>query len=151
MRFSAIVALAALTIITPSLAADSTESSATMRVTAQVIGRAVLDVRSQPAEVVVTAEDVARGYVDVAQPVELHVRTNSRSGYLLQVSNTSETFSSVELAFGNTSMSVAHEGWVTRPYIAGGEHVTAKVRVRLAPGATAGRHALPVHLSAIAL
>ena len=146
MRFVATLALALA--ITPSLSA---EQSATMRVSAQVLARAVLDIRSQPAEVVVTAEDVARGYVDVAQPVELHVRTNSRSGYLLQVSNMSETFSSVELAFGDTSMNVAHEGWVTRPYVAGGEHVTAKMRVRLAAGTMTGRHPLPVQLSATAL
>ena len=149
MRTAAILALALA--ITPSLSADSTERSATMQVTAQVVARAVLDVRSQPGEVMITAADLARGYVDVAQPVEVHVRTNSRSGYLLQVSNMSQTFSSVELAFGDTAMNVAQESWVARPYVAGGEFVTAQVRVRLAPDATAGRHPLPVQFSAIPL
>lgn len=147
MRSAAFVLAAAL-LITPGVHAESV--SAPMNVSAQVLARAVVTVDSMP-EVEITAADIARGYVDLAQPVQFRVRTNSRSGCLLQVAKTDETFAAVELAFGNTSMTVGQESWIARPYVAGGESVTASVRIRLAPGASLGRHALPLAFSASAL
>ena len=121
-----------------------------MTVSARVLARAVVAVDNHP-EVVVTDADVERGYVDVEEPLAVRVRTNSRKGYLLQVSNTSDAFGAIELAFGSTSMTVAEESFVARPYIPGGEILSAQVRVRLAPGTTAGRHLLPVQVTATPL
>ena len=126
------------------------QKSATMNVSVQVLARAVVDVSLAPS-VDVTAADVQRGYVDVAEPLQLRVRTNSRQGYLLQVAKTNEAFSTVELSFGNTTMTVSEESWVARPQIDGGELVNAQMRVRLAPGAAVGRHPLPVQVSATPL
>ncbi|HUP47410.1 MAG TPA: hypothetical protein VNA04_01325 [Thermoanaerobaculia bacterium] len=127
------------------------ERSESMTVSARVIARAVVSVESQPSEIVVTEADLARGYVDVEQPLELRVRTNSRRGYLFQVANSSEAFSALELTFDQTRMTVVQESWVARPYVPGGELVRAQVRVRLGPGAVAGRHPLPVEVSATPL
>lgn len=143
MRTTALVLVAAL--LVP--AAFAGDDSASMTVSARVIARAVVDVNSQP-DVVVTEADLARGYVDVNEPLAVRIRTNSRNGYLLQVANTSDAFESIELAFGTTSMNVADESWVARPYVPGGEIVNAQVRVRLSPFATAGRHPLPVQVTA---
>ncbi len=149
MRSLAMVALA-LTFTLSAAAGDG--RSARMQVSAHVLARAVVSVETQPAEVTVTEADIARGYVDVAEPVEVRIRTNSRRGCVLQVANANEAFSAVELEFGNTTMRVAsHESWVTRPYVEGGELVRMNVRVRLAPGAAAGRHILPLAISATAL
>ena len=54
-------------LITPVLCADSV--SGQMSVSATVVGRARLAIESQPAAVDVTAEDIARGYVDVEAPI----------------------------------------------------------------------------------
>ena len=126
------------------------QSSATMNVSVQVLARAIVNVSSAPS-IEVTEADVQRGYIDVAEPLQLHVRTNSRQGYLLQVAKTNESFSTVELSFGNTTMTVSEESWVARPQVSGGELVSAHMRVRLAPGAIAGRHPLPVQVSATPL
>jgi hypothetical protein len=139
--------VAAAAVISTPLAADT---SSPMAVSVQVIGRAIVTVDSRP-DVEVTEADLARGYVDVAQPLQLSVQTNSRKGYLLQAAKTSETFSAVELAFDTTQMTVALESWVSRPYIAGRDLVSMKVRVRLAPDATAGRHPLALEFSALPL
>lgn len=53
-------------------------------VTATVLKRATLEVVNQPAAVVVTQADLARGYVDVPLPAQLAILSNSPDGYLLE-------------------------------------------------------------------
>ncbi|HEX6178809.1 MAG TPA: hypothetical protein VF057_10660 [Thermoanaerobaculia bacterium] len=121
--------------------------SAEMTVSVQVVARAVVTSEQVPS-VVITEADVARGFVDVAQPMQVHVKSNSPRGYLLQVAKTDESFAAVELSFDNARMNVAQESWIARPYVRGGETVNAKIRVRLAEGAMPGTHPLPVQVSA---
>ena len=62
-------------------AADS--SGAKLLVSATVIKHASLQVLVQPKSVLVTAADIARGYVDVMSPAQVAVQSNTPSGYLL--------------------------------------------------------------------
>ena len=62
-------------------AADS--SGAKLLVSASVIKHASLQVLAQPRSVLVTAADIARGYVDVLSPAQVAVKSNTSSGYLL--------------------------------------------------------------------
>jgi hypothetical protein len=141
----AIVAIGTL----PALAGSS---SADMNVSVQVIARAIVSVDSQPSAVTITAADIARGYVDVPAPIVVRVRTNSRQGYLLQVENQSETFSSIELSSANIAMNVgAHETWIQRPYTAGGDVLPMRARLHLASAATIGSFSLPIAFSATPL
>ena len=123
------------------------QHSAQMTVSANVIARAVATVDYEPT-LVVTDADVARGYVDLAEAMTVRVRTNSRSGYLLQVAKTSGEVGTIELSFDNTRMTVAEESWVARPYSQGGDLLAMRVRVRLGSGASAGTYRLPVQVSA---
>jgi hypothetical protein len=147
-RIVAATITAALLLATP-LAAESV--NAPMTVSVQVIARAVLTMDSAPASVEVTAADISRGYVDVTAPIVVRVRTNSRRGYLLQVDNVSEAFSTAELTMTNASMNVTHESWIQRPYVAGGDLMSVQARLRLSPVATLGSHALPIAFSATPL
>lgn len=140
------IAAATLILTLAAFPAVAESESARMTVSATVIARAIIAIDSRP-EVIVTDSDVRQGYVDVAEPLQLRVRSNSRRGYLLQVAKTNDSFSAVELSFGNSRMVVAQEGWIARPAVSGGETVSAKMRVRLIPGTTAGRHPLPVEVS----
>jgi hypothetical protein len=127
--------------------ADS--NSANMQVSVQVIARAVVSVDSQPASVTITAEDIARGYVDVAAPIVVRVRTNSRQGYMLQVENQSQTFSSIELKSAEVEMNVgAHETWIQRPYVAGGDRLPMRARLHLSQLAMPGSVSLPIAFNA---
>jgi hypothetical protein len=126
-------------------------SSTNMQVTVQVIARAIVTVDSQPATVDITETDIARGYVDVEAPLQWRGRTNSRNGYLLQVTKSSESFSAVDLAFAGTAMHIAEESWVQRPYVAGGEVLTVRARLVLNGSTQPGRHALPISVSATPL
>ncbi len=75
-----LTALAAASLLAATLQAES--SSATIQVSAYVIGRTLVSVQSAPA-VVVTAADVERGWVDVADPALITVRSNQRAGFRL--------------------------------------------------------------------
>lgn len=143
-----LAALTAAVLLVTSIPA-SADTSAQLNVSVQVVARAIVTIEGQP-EVEVTAVDLERGYIDVPA-VGVRLRTNSRSGSLLQATKTSETFSTVELAWGNTTMVIAPESWVRMPYVKGGEVLSVRMRARLAPGASTGRHPLPVHFTASAL
>ena len=124
-------------------------SSANMQVSVQVIARAIVSIDSQPAAVTITEADIARGYVDVAAPIVVRVRTNSRQGYMLQVANQSETFSSIDLTSSNVEMNVgAHETWIQRPYIAGGDLMPMRARLHLSAAAAPGSFSLPIAFTA---
>lgn len=142
----ALLAVLSTAIYSPVAFAGS--ASATMQVSVSVIARAVLTVSSQPDVVTVTEADLARGYVDVATPISLAVRTNSRAGYMLQVDRALDAFSRVELMFGDSALSVADQAWISRPYIAGGESLVMHARVHLDACAQPGAYPLMMAISA---
>ena len=75
--------LAALALLAAiPMAAGAGDVSAIFTVSTTVPARASIETVSQPRVLSVSAEDVARGYVDV--PGRYHVSHNDRSGYLLQ-------------------------------------------------------------------
>ena len=65
------------------LVATIGSDEAKLTVTATILKRASLRVLAQPASVVVTAADIARGYVDVPGPMQVAVQSNSSGGYML--------------------------------------------------------------------
>ena len=75
--------------LTPALAvADASEAK--LAVSATVMKHASLKVLAQPASVIVTAADVARGYVDVSSPSRVAIQSNSLSGYMLMFATEGE-------------------------------------------------------------
>jgi hypothetical protein len=74
--------------------------SARIRVTATVPSRATLRVLHQERTLVVTPEDVARGYVDAPAASRIEVRNNNRGGCLLVF----ERISAPDPSFGNVSV-----------------------------------------------
>ena len=137
----------ALILVLPSVALAESASTS-MQVSVTVLARALVTVDSQPASIEVTESDIERGYVDVAEPIVVRVRTNSRRGYLLSLANASDVFSAVEVSFADTSMRTSHESWIQRPYVPGGEALSLKTRLFLSRNTPPGTHALPIALSA---
>ncbi|TFH32755.1 MAG: hypothetical protein E4G97_01990 [Deltaproteobacteria bacterium] len=74
--------------------------SARIRVTATVPSRATLRVLRQERKLVVTPEDVARGYVDAPAASRIEVRNNNRRGCLLVF----ERIAGPDASFGNVSV-----------------------------------------------
>ncbi len=148
MRTSLLSLVIALLVILTAGALFAGSASAPMRVSVNVIGRAILTVDSRPDAIEVTEADVTRGFVDVSAPIIVRIRTNSRAGYLLQADQQDATFKAVELTFGDATMTVAgSESWISRPYVPGGEVLAMHMRVRLDPEVQPGTYPLPISLS----
>jgi len=138
--------LAAIAIATPVLAGSS---SGTLGVSVQVVARTILTVDSQPASVDVTANDVARGYVDLPQSVLFHVRSNASNGYTVQFEPVSYPFNRADVSWGTTAATVGSDGaWLTEPYQQGTQAGTLNVRLSLAPGTQPGTYTWPVRFDA---
>lgn len=79
----ALLGAAAIGMLAPASAAAS-GPEAKLLVTATVLKRASLQVLNQPSSVVVTAADIARGYVDVPAPAQVAISSNTSQGYVLE-------------------------------------------------------------------
>lgn len=143
--------LALTAIAIPSFAASN---SAQMNVSVQVIARTILTIDAQPATVDISAEDVARGYVDVPQAVAFRVRSNSREGYTLTFQPVSFPFSAAEVRWGAQSATVEGGDWLSslsHPYQQGGSAGSLAVRLRLSAGVEPGSYAWPLQVAANSL
>jgi hypothetical protein len=101
-----------------------------------------------PAQVVVTADDVARGYVEIAQPVEVGIRTNDPSGVVLGFELGSPLVRAVHFDGEDLRLSVAAGAAAVRVPTAGAglrsRTLRLRTRLELAPGARPGVIAWPV-------
>lgn len=84
------VALSGLLMAAGMKAASAETGEMKVTVSATIQKHASLKVLTQPASVVVTAADIARGYVDVPAPASVQVRSNTLDGYLLMFENQGE-------------------------------------------------------------
>src|SRR5512140_2336109 len=144
------IAATALTIaaVLAPVKAMAGSNSATMQVSVSVVARAIVKVNQQPLDVIVTSADLVRGYVEVAEPFLINVRTNSRSGYLLRMVNTDPQFASAEISAADFAMHVSPESTIARPYAPAGDMLNLRVRLVLAPGAREGRFEFPLAVDA---
>ena len=147
-RSAAAALAAALTIAVPETV-PAASVTAKMSVSCEVIARAVVMMESSPASILVTADDVARGYAEISRAIVVRTRTNSRAGYLLEASRTSTDFIAVEVSFAGESFTVTESRvLMQRPYVPDGDHVALDLRLRLGPGSAPGTYPLPVVITA---
>lgn len=124
-------------------------SSAEMHVSATVVARTLLTVDSQPTEVVVTAADVERGFVELPAALAFHVRSNHPAGYVLQFGSSSGVFGAAEVRWESSTVRVnGSEAWIAQPYRRGATPVLATVRLDLAEGTAPGRYPWPLSIAA---
>lgn len=69
-----------------------------------------VDVAGSPSAVQVTAADIQRGYVDLAESTRLLVRSNARNSYRLEVINLSVMVRAMDLVVRNETYSLGAEG-----------------------------------------
>jgi hypothetical protein len=117
-------------------------------VSATVNAVARLQVRSAPTEVLVSDEDLRRGFIEVAQPTDLVVRSNSASGYALDLTTLTPMLSSVVVRGLQSEQSLSGEGgtivqrWQMPQTVA----LSLQFRLVLAPGLAAGRYPWPMRI-----
>lgn len=129
----------------------ASSTSALMSVRVQVLARTLLNIESQPPSLVLTAADLARGYVEVPAVSRIRVRSNDPNGYLLAFDVTAGPFTAIEVTgLGPAARISANGGWLARPF-AGTQPVTSELTYRflLASNVQPGTYAWPVSLSAM--
>lgn len=119
-------------------------------VSARVLPRTTLEVRSAPLELVISARDIRQAYVDVPEPMRVEVSNNNPQGYELLVSPTMPVFSALLVRGGGVQVTLGGEGGAIPERGRIGLHMPISLRYRfmLEPGVAAGRYAWPVHLTA---
>src|SRR5271155_900578 len=71
------------------------DARTSFNVSATVNAVARLQVQSAPTEILVSDEDLRRGFIDVVQPTDLVIRSNSANGYALDLTTLTAMLSSV--------------------------------------------------------
>ena len=108
--------------------------------------------RSSPLrrELTISNADLQRGFIDVAQPTELTVRSNSSSGFALDVLTVASPMVSSMVVRGlNSDLALGAEGgtivqrWA-RPQAV---NLSLKFRLALAPGLVPGNYPWPLRLA----
>ena len=91
-------------------AAGAKEAHTNLSVSVNVLAVAHLDIEFTPNAVELTAADLARGFIDVAQPTQLVVHSNSAQGYALDVLPLNRMASSIRVSGLDTSMVLSADG-----------------------------------------
>lgn len=109
---------------------------------------------AQPDSLVVSEEDLARGWIDIARPIEVIVQSNARQGYTLAFERQGGSVREVQVqGLGEPLLVLGGATLASRPAAGQGlwrELLTLRYRFVLAPDARAGRHKWPVRISLIA-
>lgn len=104
-----------------------------------------------PPGVSVSENDVARGFVEVAAPVEVVVQSNVAEGYALLFERHGDAFTEVQVQGLGQPVVFASAGAIaTRPAAGRGlwrDQLALRFRFTLAPGTRAGEHRWPVQIS----
>ncbi len=130
-------------------AAHGEDAQIGITIGATVRAVAHMELRSMPATLDLSSDDLRRGFVDVTQPTSLVIRSNSKSGYSLDLMTVTPMLASMivygldsELSLGAQGGSIVQR-WQS-PHVV---NLNIKFRLSLAPGLTAGTYPWPVAVS----
>jgi len=132
----------------PVAAADT----ASVRIVASVLSRSSVESQDLPSEVTISAQDIARGYVDIADPVEIGTRSNRPGGVMLAFTANSPHIASIDI-MQSAGTSGTGSGMIFIAQKESGlrkQTVRLKLRLKLAPEASPGRISFPVAVSLVA-
>lgn len=131
-------------------AAASPASTGMVQVTAVVKRHAAIRIAA-PQVLVISQGDLDRGYVEVAAPMQLTVRSNVPEGYTIALQNQGEQVSQATVhGLAAPLVVAAGGGSLSRPAPQRGlwtDTLELRVRFQLSPGARAGTHAWPLTVS----
>jgi hypothetical protein len=128
--------------------ASATQTHASFTVGVRVLPMATLQVNSQPLEVVVSPEDVGRGYVEIPEPTRVQVSSNSPMGYTLLLVPQSTWFSGLTVRCADAEVTMGADGGaIVERRHAGASSLELNFRFALASELPPGRYPWPLHLA----
>jgi hypothetical protein len=127
--------------------ARDVHSNLSVSVTVRPVAR--IEHESVPAVLAISAADARRGFIDVAQPTEFTVRSNSPNGFELELLTVTPLLSSMIVEGLNSELALGAEGGtvVQRWQKPQAMNLSLKFRFALAPGIAAGNYPWPVRLA----
>ena len=144
-------AMAAISfVMAAGMPAEAEAATTKLQVSARVLTHVSFRSVKTPAQVSITAADVAQGYVDLEQPIEMEVRTNSSAGILIGITLNSPAFEgavvsgpagTMRITSGAPTLVLAKHGQGMRT-----ESLSLRLRIELAHDAAPGVFAMPVSL-----
>jgi hypothetical protein len=127
-------------------------AQAPLVVTAVIPRRTTLRI-AQPPTVTVSEGDVARGFVEVATPVEVVIQSNVAEGYALAFERHGEVVGEVQVqGLADRVVFAAGGATASRPAAGPGlwrDQLLLRFRFTLAAGTRAGEHPWPVQISLV--
>jgi hypothetical protein len=110
---------------------------------------AKIEHESGPNGLQISAADLQRGFIDVIQPTQFTVRSNSPNGFELEVLTVAPLLSSMIVAGLNSDLELGAEGGtiVQRWQKPQAVNLSLKFRFALAPGLVAGNYPWPLRLA----
>jgi hypothetical protein len=108
-----------------------------------------MELQSAPSALDISAADLRRGYIEVSQPTQFTVRSNSPNGYSLEVLTVAPVLSSMTIEGLNSDLTLGQEGgtivqrWQKPQTVI----VSLKFRFELLPGLGVGNYPWPVRLA----
>jgi hypothetical protein len=151
-RFPAALVASWLAVLVPAAPAHALQGS--LLVSAAVARHTSVRI-APPAFITLSEEDVARGYVEIAAPVEVTVQSNVPQGYALVFERQGEQVRQAHVQGPDGALLVGSTGAVaTRPPAGRGmwrDRLQLRFRFDLAAGARAGQHPWPLNISLMSL
>jgi hypothetical protein len=139
----------ALIVAASVTSAGARDAHSDFSVSVTVRAMANIDIQSAPAVLKISAEDLRRGYIDVMQPTRAIVRSNSSSGFALDVMTVAPMLSSMIIDGLNSDLVLPAEGGtiVQRWQKPQAMDLSLKFRLALVPGLIPGNYPWPVRLA----
>ncbi len=129
-------------------AAGAKDVRSSFAVSATVRAVANIELASVPGSIRVTAADLARGFVDIEQPTQVLIRSNSQSGFALEVLTVTPMLRAMiirgldsDLELGADGGTVVHRWQTPHPM-----HLSLNFRFALAPDLAPGTYPWPLRL-----
>jgi hypothetical protein len=148
-RFIA-AAMSAVSLMAGGMPGEAAAATTRLQVSARILTHIAFRAMKTPDQISITAADVAHGYVDLAAPIEIEVRTNSPNEILVGISLNSPAFTgavvsgpagTMHVTPGTPSIAIPSHGEGMRT-----ESLSLHMRLELAANTAPGVIALPVSL-----
>jgi hypothetical protein len=145
-------ALGSVVAIYPPVTAEAGSLTASFNATASVRRVARVTVLHQQPQIVITAEDIAHGHLEMPAASRLEVRNTSLSGYMIAFEVQEGPFRNVLIRGLGTELQISHgSGWLLKTHIRGPEVMELTYRFILAPDTKPGTYPWPIQVNATAI
>lgn len=139
-----------IALLAGSSGASTDQTHGTLGVSAMVVPIARIEQASREPDLLLTRDDLERGYIESPQPLHLTVYSNSRTGFALDVLPVSPLFSAMSVEGLDSEVRLSAEGGTVTQRWTHPQKVSLQLRFSfvIADGIQPGRYPWPVRLAA---